>query len=185
MRKRIESVDFGPISLDIADKGASAMDWGEPSGEASLTDVLKLKRLIGISGVAESIHDNPPLVREDIVDEVAASVGQPSKFGAEVSRIIKLAVAITHSSSSIATSIKLRLAQDLLPDTELSVEKHALGFNFDLYISDSAVLGDLQPIAENLTKELSQYLDVSIRLRLFSQSEATPEVSAFWHRGQY
>lgn len=185
MRRRTESVDFGPISLKMADQGISTMEWGAPGGEASVTDAMKLKRLISGNGMGESVADNFPVAREDMVGEVTASTGRPPQFGAEVTRIIKFAVSIAYSSSSIATAISLRLAQDLLPNTELSVEKHASGFNFDLRVGDSSLLSDLERIAEDLVLEIGQHLDVSIRLRLFSASEARPHMSTSWCRGRY
>lgn len=185
MRRRTESVDFGPISLKIADQGASTIEWDAPSGEASVIDAMKLKRLMGGNGFGESIADNFPVAREEMVGEVAANTGRPPQFGNEVTRIIKLAASVAYSSSSIATSVSLRLTQDLLPNSELSVEKHASGFHFDLRVGDSSLLSDLERIAEDLVHEIGQHLDVSIRLRLFSASEASPHMSTSWCRGQY
>lgn len=185
MRRRTQSVDFGPISLEITNDGSSSGSWNAPVGEASLTDALKLKRLMSRGAARDSIHQNLLVVQEDHVGEVAASIGRPPQFGAEMSRILKLAVSLANSSSPIATSIKLQLAHDLLPSSELSVEKHASGLSFDLYTSDLSVVGELKPIAQDLVDELGQYLSSPIRLRLFCTSESVPEILAYWHGDQH
>lgn len=185
MRRRIQSVDFGPISLEVTHDSSSSGSWNAPAGEASLTDALRLKRLMSRGAASDSTHENLRVVQEDHVGEVATSNGHPPKFGAEMSRILQLAVSLANSSSRIATSIKLQLAHDLLPSSELSVERHASGLSFDLHTSDRSVIAELKPIAQDLVDELGQYLSSPIRLRLFFASESVPEISAYWHWDQH
>jgi hypothetical protein len=185
MRRRTQSVDFGPISLEIAHDGSSSGSWNAPVGEASLTDALRLKRLMSRGATSDSTHENLRVVQEDHVGEVAASIGHPPQFGEEMSRIFKLAVSLANSSSPIATSIKLQLSPDLLPSSELSVQKHTSGLSFDLYTNDLSVVGELKPIAQDLVDELGLYLSSPIRLRLFFASESVPEISKYWHWDQH
>lgn len=185
MRRRTQSVDFGPMALEIANEGSNSGSWNAPVGDASLTDALKLQRLMSRGAVSDSIHENLLVAQEGIVGQVAASIRRSAKFGEEMARILKLAVSLADSSSSIATSIRLRLAHDLLPSSELSVEKHASGLSFDLHTRDLSIVGELKPIAQDLVDALGQYLSSPIRLRLFCSSESVPEISAYWQWDQY
>lgn len=185
MRRRTQSVDFGPISLEIADQSAISEGWGEPFGAANSTDALKLKRLMGSEASCANSPENLFLAQGDSAGEVTASIGRFFQFRSQASRILKLATSVARASSPIATSIKLRLAQDLLPSTELTVERHISGISFDLHVSDPSVLSSLAGIVEDLVLELGQYLDTPIRMRLFRNVENTPEVSAAWQWDQH
>jgi hypothetical protein len=185
MRRRTQSVDFGPISLEIANEGSNSGSWNAPVGDASLTDALKLKQLMSRGAASGSIHENLLVAQEGIVGEVTANIRRSPQFGEEMSRILKLTVSLADSSSPIATSIRLRLAHDLLPSSELSVERQASGISFDLHTRDLSVVGELKPIAQDLVDALGQYLSSPIRLRLFCTSESVPEISAYWHWDQH
>jgi hypothetical protein len=180
MRRRTQSVDFGPISLEIADQSAISGGWGEHLGAADSTDALKLKRLMGTEASRANTPENLFLAQGGSAGEVTASVGRSFQFRVQASRIFKLATSVACASSPIATSIKLRLAQDLLPSTELTVERHVSGISFDLHVSDPSVLSSLTGILEDLVLELGQYLDTPIRMRLFRNVDNAPEVSAAW-----
>jgi hypothetical protein len=184
MRRRTQSVDFGPIALEIADQPAISGGVGEPFGAANSTDALKLKRLMGSEASGASTPEDLFLAQGDSAGGVTASVGRSFQFRSQAFGILKLATSVAGASSPIATSIRLRLAQDLLPSTELTVERHISGISFDLHISDSSVLRSLTGIVEDLVLELGQYLDTPIRMRLFRDLENTPEVSAAWQWDQ-
>jgi hypothetical protein len=184
MRRRTQSVDFGPIALEIADQSAISGGWGEPFGTANSTDTLKLKRLMGSEVSGARAPENLFLAQGDSAGGVTANVGRSFQFRSQAFGILKLAASVAGASSPIATSIKLRLAQDLLPSTELTVERHISGISFDLHISDPFVLSRLTGIVEDLVLELGQYLDTPIRMRLFRDVENTPEVSAAWQWDQ-
>ena len=184
MRRRTQSVDFGPIALEIADQSVISGRWGESFGAANSTDTLKLKRLMGSEASGANTTENLVLNQGDSAGGVTTSIGRSFQFRSQAYRILKLASSVAGASSPIATSIKLRLAQDLLPSTELTVERHISGISFDLHISDPSVLSSLTGIVEDLVLELGQYFDTPIRMRLFRDLENTPEVSAAWQWDQ-
>lgn len=184
MRRRTQSVDFGPIALEIADQSAISGGWDESFGTANFTDALKLKHLMGSEVSGANTPENLFLAQGDNAGEVTTSIGRSFQFRSQAYRILKLASSVAGASSPIATSIKLRLAQDILQSTELTVERHISGISFDLHISDPSVLNSLTGIVEELVLELGQYLDTPIRMRLFRDVEDIPEVSAAWQWDQ-
>jgi hypothetical protein len=181
MRRRTQAVDFGPLALEIADQSGIFGGWSEPLGAANSSDAIKLKRLMGGKAPGSSSLENLFLPEGDNAGEVTTSFGQILHFRPQALQILKLAASVARASSPISTSIKLRLAQDLLPSTELTVDRQTSGISFDLHVSDPSVLSSLTGIVEDLVLELGQYLDTPIRMRIFRDVETTPEVSAAWH----
>jgi hypothetical protein len=185
MRRRTQAVDFGPIALEVSDQSVSSGGWDKPLGDANFSDALKLKRLMGSKAPGSTFPENPLVPEGDNAGELTTSVGQILHFRSQTGQILKLAVSVARASSPISTSIKLRLAQDLLPSTELTVDRHTSGISFDLHVSDPSVLSSLKGIVEDLVLDLGQYLDTPIRMRVFRDVETTPEVSAAWHWDQH
>lgn len=181
MRRRTQPVDYGPITLEIADQSAISGVGGESFVAANSADVLKLKRLMGTDASGVITPEDLVLTQGDNAGEVTTTFDRTFQFHSQAYRILRLAISVARASSPIATSIKLRLTQDLLPGTELTVERHISGIFFDLRVSDATVLNNLAGILEELVLDLGQYLDTPIRMRLFRDVEDTPEASAAFH----
>ena len=103
MRRRTQSVDFGPIALEIADQSAISGRWGEPFGAANSTDALKLKRLMGSEASGASTPEDLFLAQGDSAGGVTASVGRSFQFRSQAFGILKLATSLADASSPIAT----------------------------------------------------------------------------------
>lgn len=172
-------VDYGPIS--ISNTGNIEVDLlpQANAGKDHSNDVVRLKNILSRSDMPSEAQESKNTFYSRHIELNSSTERHAPKGLSNTMMLLKSATSILQSSAEIAASITLQVIPDILEGASLTIEKKHDEIYFDLYLSDQPTLGELVGNLDQITHDVAKFLNLRVRVRLFTTDGGQPQKSSF------